>query len=133
LSEAPKPDPKAVQPNLRFFSDGSVEMSLPPLDPKAGPKEGPHLIPPTTKSSSFKGFGYIFFGANPFGLCKLNRKDDGHGIQLLRSEAEILRNENKNKIKRRLTKKWFLALLVRGGDKEGGGRGENAKSVRLWL
>ena len=67
-------------------------MSLPPLDPKAGPIEEPHLIPPTTKFSSLEGSGYIFFGANPFGLCKLNRKDDGHGIQLLpsRSEAEIL-------------------------------------------
>ena len=79
-------------------------MSLPPLDPKAGPNEEPHHIPPTTKYSSLEGSGYIFFGANPFGLCKLNRKDDGHGIQILRSEAEILRNENKNKIQTKVTK-----------------------------
>ena len=79
-------------------------MSLPPLDPKVGPKEEPHLIPPTTKYSSLEGSGYIFFGANPFGLCKPNRKDDGHAIQVLRSEAEILRNENKNKIQTKVTK-----------------------------
>ena len=91
-------------PNLRFCSDSSVEMSLPFLDPKAGPIEEPHLIPPSTKSSSLEGCGYIFFGANPFGLCKLNRKDDGHAIQVLRSEAEILRNENKNKIQTKVTK-----------------------------
>ena len=104
MSEAPKPVPKAVQPNLRFFSNPSVEMSLPSLDPKAGPIEEPHLIPPATKYSSLEGTGYIFFGANPFGLCKLNRKDDGHGIQVLRSEAESLRNENKNKIQTKVTK-----------------------------
>ena len=93
-------------PNLRFSSDSSVEMSLPFLDPKAGPIEEPHLIPPTTKYSSLEGSGYIFFGANPFGLCKLNRKDDGHGIQLevLPLGAEILRNENKNKIQTKVTK-----------------------------
>ena len=104
MSEAPKPVPKAVQPNLRFFSNPSVEMSLPSLDPKAGPIEEPHLIPPATKYSSLEGTGYIFFGANPFGLCKLNRKDDGHGVKVLRSEAEILRNENKNKIQTKVTK-----------------------------
>ena len=91
-------------PNLRFSSDSSVEMSLPFLDPKAGPIEEPHLIPPSTKSSSLQGCGYIFFGANPFGLCKLNRKDDGHGIQVLPPGAEILRNENKNKIQTKVTK-----------------------------
>ena len=93
-------------PNLRFSSDSSVEMSLPSLDPKAGPIEEPHLIPPTTTSPSLEGCGYIFFGANPFGLCKLNRKDDGHGIQLevLPLGAEILRNENKNKIQTKVTK-----------------------------
>ena len=79
-------------------------MSLPSLDPKAGPIEEPHLIPPATKYSSLEGTGYIFFGANPLGLCKLNRKDDGHGIKVLRSEAEILRNENKNKIQTKVTK-----------------------------
>ena len=104
MSEAPKPNTKDATPNLRFFSDISVEMSLPSLDPKAGPIEEPHLIPPTTKSSPLEGFGYIFFGANPFGLCKLNRKDDGHGIQVLRSGAEILRNENNNKIQTKVTK-----------------------------
>ena len=104
MSEAPKPNKKDAKPNLRFSSDSSVEMSLPSLDPKAGPIEEPHLIPPTTKYSSLEGSGYIFFGANPFGLCKPNRKDDGHAIQVLRSEAEILRNENKNKIQTKVTK-----------------------------
>ena len=104
MSEAPKPDPRTVRSNLRFFSEYSVKMSLPLADPKVGPIEEPHLIPPTTKSSSLKGFGYILFGTNPVGLCKLNRKDDGHGIQVLCSEAEILRNEIKNKIQTKVTK-----------------------------
>lgn len=68
-------------------------MSRLVLDPKVGPLEEPHTIPPTTISSYSQGFGYIFLGENPFGLCKLNRKDDGHEIQTLGSEAKSLRNE----------------------------------------
>lgn len=72
-------------------------MQFLPVDPKVGPKEEPHLIPPTTTSMSLEGSVYIFFGAKPFGLCKLNRKDDGHGIQTARSEAENLRNQLRSK------------------------------------
>ena len=105
VSEAPKPEPKNVEPNLRFVSENSVIMSSSiPADPNIGPKEELPFIPPHTKFSWSTGFGYIFFGAHPVGLCKLNRKDDGHEIQSLRSEAEISRNENKKQIKTEVTK-----------------------------